>query len=120
MPLARSPEFVQLVATVQQKPELLPSIMKTLKEQQPEIAQLLNDNREDAYILFNSPLGRAGPQGSGGGGGSQQPGIQVTPEEGAAIDRLCAMGYDRNDVIQAFFACDKNEELAANLLSNGF
>ena len=35
----------------------------------------------------------------------------MTPEENAAIDRLCAMGYNRNDVIQAFFACELTQEV---------
>lgn len=50
--------------------------------------------------------------GPGGAGGEQY--IQVTEEERAAIERLVAMGFDRQLVIQAFIACDKNEELAAN------
>ena len=50
--------------------------------------------------------------GAGGAGGEQY--IQVTEEERVAIERLVAMGFDRQLVIQAFIACDKNEELAAN------
>jgi UV excision repair protein RAD23 len=37
----------------------------------------------------------------------------------AAVDRLTAMGFDRNSAAQAYLACDKNEELAANLLMDG-
>jgi len=58
-------------------------------------------------------------QGPGGGGPNPAAGtvaVSLTPEDSAAVDRLVGMGFPKNKVIEAYIACDKNEELAANFL----
>lgn len=42
--------------------------------------------------------------------------VRVTVEEKQAIDRLKSLGFSEDRVVQIFLACDKNEELAANIL----
>lgn len=60
------------------------------------------------------------PGGMGGGmpgGGQPPPGtIQVSQEEMEAITRLQSLGFPKNRAAEAYFACDKNEEMAANFL----
>jgi UV excision repair protein RAD23 len=42
----------------------------------------------------------------------------VTAEEKAAIENLASLGFSMQMAAQAYMACDKNEELAANFLFN--
>ncbi|KZO98944.1 UV excision repair protein Rad23 [Calocera viscosa TUFC12733] len=125
--LRNTPMFAQIRQLVTQNPALLQPLVQQLAASNPQLAQLMNQNPQ---LLLHLLAGDEGEEGEGmewegeEGEGGQIPGmttIQVTPEENSAIERLIALGFPRDIVIQAYFACDKNEELAANyLFENGF
>lgn len=61
--------------------------------------------------------------GAGGLGGVPPPGanvIRLTDEEMQSVTRLTELGFDQQDAVAAYLACDKNEGLAANLLLEGW
>eukprot|EP01135_Chromosphaera_perkinsii_P006902 Nk52_evm57s621 gene=Nk52_evmTU57s621 len=122
--LLQSPEFHQMRQLVRSNPQYLPTLLQQLGNANPELLQLISENQEEFMMLINGdmPAGMGGAAGEGeegaaGAGGVPQDGmLRVTPQEKEAIDRLCALGFDQSLVVQAYFACDKNEELAANFL----
>ncbi|KAH9707411.1 ubiquitin receptor RAD23c [Citrus sinensis] len=114
--LRNSPQFQVLRAMVQANPQLLQPMLQELGKQNPQLVRLIQEHQADFLRLINEPV-----QGGEGNLGDQLAGlmpqsIQVTPEEREAIERLEAMGFDRAIVLEVFFACNKNEELAANYL----
>ncbi|XP_076020362.1 UV excision repair protein RAD23 homolog B [Genypterus blacodes] len=121
--LRNQPPFNMMRQVIQQNPALLPTLLQEIDRENPELLQDITNNQEQFIQMLNEPLPDAGPAGSGGGaagaggaGRGHMNYIQVTPQEKEAIERLKALGFPEGLVIQAYFACEKNENLAANLL----
>ncbi|KAJ6171696.1 UV excision repair protein (RadW) [Penicillium chermesinum] len=109
--LRSNPHFQQLRQLVQQQPQMLEPILQQVAAGNPQIAQIIGQNSDRFLELLSEDLEEDEaplPPGTQA--------IQVTEEERDAIERLCRLGFPRDSVIQAYFACDKNEELAANFL----
>ncbi|XP_051733343.1 UV excision repair protein RAD23 homolog B [Ctenopharyngodon idella] len=117
--LRNQPQFLQMRQIIQQNPSLLPALLQQIGRENPQLLQQISSHQEQFIQMLNEPVQEAG-QGGGGGGGVAEAGgmnyIQVTPQEKEAIERLKALGFPEGLVIQAYFACEKNENLAANFL----
>ncbi|XP_049460525.1 UV excision repair protein RAD23 homolog B isoform X1 [Epinephelus fuscoguttatus] len=119
--LRNQPQFHVMRQLIQQNAALLPALLQEIGRENPELLQEISSHQEQFIQMLNEPnpeAGPAGPAGSAGDtpGGSHMSYIQVTPLEKEAIERLKALGFPEGLVIQAYFACEKNENLAANFL----
>ncbi|CAI5796661.1 excision repair RAD23 homolog B isoform X1 [Podarcis lilfordi] len=123
--LRNQPQFQQMRQIIQQNPSLLPALLQQIGRENPQLLQQISQHQEHFIQMLNEPVQESGQGGggSGGGGGSVAEAgsrhmnyIQVTPQEKEAIERLKALGFPEGLVIQAYFACEKNENLAANFL----
>ncbi|KAJ9630782.1 UV excision repair protein rad23 [Taxawa tesnikishii (nom. ined.)] len=89
--LRNNPQFQQLRQVVQQQPQMLEPILQQVAAGNPQLAQMITQNPEQFMQLLADD-------------GDDDAALPLAP-------RLF-----RDLVIQAYFACDKNEELAANFL----
>ncbi|EXB97156.1 Putative DNA repair protein RAD23-4 [Morus notabilis] len=113
--LRNSPQFQALRAMVQANPQILQPMLQELGKQNPQLMRLIQEHQADFLRLINEPVEGEGNL-LGQLSAAMPQAVTVTPEEREAIERLEAMGFDRALVLEVYFACNKNEELAANYL----
>lgn len=107
--LRNQPQFAQMRELVQQHPELLEHVLREIGQSNPGLMRTIAENQEQFMEMLNG-------ENDVGEIDENTLAIEVTEEDKAAIDRLKALGFPEDLVIQAYFACDKNENLAANFL----
>jgi len=140
------PNFRQIQDLIQQNPHLLSSTIEALSGSDPEMYNFISENPDVFVSALNHPPlagsrsqlsardstasgqqqrqgDRASQQASGGRNSSsrQQSGpdqilVNVSEHDKEAIERLKELGFSEYLAIQAYMACDKDEQLAANLL----
>lgn len=118
--LRNQPQFHAMRQLIQENASLLPALLQEIGRENPELLQAISNHQQEFIQMLNEP--NPGPPASSGGGAGRtgtmggQNYIQITPQEKEAIERLKALGFPEGLVVQAYFACDKNENLAANFL----
>lgn len=137
--LTQDPQFQQLRTVIQANPTLLESLLNQLKDTNPMIYNVIMENRDEfSRWLTEGSSGSTGPapgsvpmpgpdsdsrppmSGAPAGQPARRIQLDLTPEDRAAIHQLVEMGFDEGESLQAYIACEKNLQLAANLLMGGF
>ncbi|CAI0421023.1 unnamed protein product [Linum tenue] len=113
--LRNNQQFQALRSMVQSNPQILQPMLQELGKQNPNLLRMIQEHHAEFLQLINEPQD----------GSEESPfslyfslplvhHLLITAE--FRMWQLEAMGFDRPLVIEAFLACDRNEELAANYL----
>lgn len=114
--LRNTPQFQLLRRLIEEDPASLERVLQELGQANPQLLQAIQAHPDQFIRLLQ------GAPGAGGGTEGAQPQappqntVQITSAEKEAIDRIKALGFPEHEVVQAFFACDKDENLTANFL----
>lgn len=107
-----------LRAAIQSNPELITPMLEQIAASNPQAAELIQQDPEGFVRAFLGAEGDdLGYEIEGDDQGDEETvRVMLTEQDESAIRRLCELGFDRNLVIQVYMACDKNEEVAADIL----
>ncbi|KAJ1659940.1 UV excision repair protein rad23 [Dispira simplex] len=116
--LQNDPQFQSIRQMIQRDPQLLQPVLQQLSQSNPGLFNMLMSHQDELLRILSGGGDADGADSDeeGGAQGVEPQVIHITQEEKDAIDRLVALGFDRSIAIEAYLACDKNEELAANYL----
>ncbi|EGR30961.1 uv excision repair protein rad23, putative [Ichthyophthirius multifiliis] len=107
--LAQNPQFQQIVQVIRQNPQLILPILQELSQTNPQLAQLLQSNPQAflSYILQQEDQQDDNDESNA---------IQLNNQESNDVEEIIMLGFDKNDALEAYIACDKQKELAINYL----
>lgn len=102
--LATDPRFAHVRNLIRQNPELLELVLAHLSESDPVTFEAIRSHQQEFISMLNETNTATNLS------------LPLSTDEEAAIERLMGLGFERETVVQVYLACNKNEELAADML----
>ncbi|KAI0983944.1 hypothetical protein GJ496_001611 [Pomphorhynchus laevis] len=117
--LRAQPQFRQLREVIRQNPDMLTTVISQIGQEHPELLDVIQENEDEFLQMLteesspsdNEQVPQTSPN-------DNVEIVRLTRDERAAIDRLKELGFSETSCLQAYFACEKNENDAANFLFN--
>ena len=104
--------MINMAGLLQQNPGILLQLMAS----DPQLAPLMMQNPQAFQQLISNPAFIQQLTSVIQQGGAPQYTVELTEQEHDDIDDLMSMGFEEEEVVQYYFACDKNKEQTAAML----
>ncbi|EDW24437.1 GL23402 [Drosophila persimilis] len=115
-PLMSDPRFAQVREMILQNPDQLEAILGQMSGSNPEVFEALRNHHGEFVDLLNYDLSVLSDDDEFPQQADSAQQTPLTAAEAAAVDRLTALGFQHDLAVQVYLACNKNEELAADVL----
>ncbi|KAG7191814.1 uncharacterized protein KQ657_002779 [Scheffersomyces spartinae] len=124
-PESQEEQLALLREAIQSNPEWIAPLLERLAATNPAIAQAIQQDPDrfineflsgEDYEYEEGAIEGAEEGGEGHEGSGGHITVNLTELEENAVIRLCELGFERTMVVQVYLACDKNEEVAADIL----
>ena len=110
--LRNHPHFNQLRQLVRDNPAALEGALQQIVAQSPPLLEAIRANTAEFLQMLSEPV--AAPLAPAHGAHV----AELSQEEAAAVQRLQGR-FSKQEAVEAYLVCDKNEEAAANFLFDG-
>lgn len=111
-PMGEEDQLQLLRSAILLNPEMIQELLEQLSASNPRAAELIQQDPEGFIRTFleeGDEMAYEVPE-------EEEVRIELTEQDEGAIGRLCELGFERSLAIQVYMACDKNEEVAADIL----
>ncbi|XP_022215240.2 UV excision repair protein RAD23 homolog B [Drosophila obscura] len=116
-PLMSDPRFAQIREMIRQNPALLEAVLGQIRESNPDVFEAIRNNQgEFIDMMSHDEDNDLSDDAEFPHLADSEQHASLTASETAAVERLMALGFQRDLAVQVYLACNKNEELAADVL----
>lgn len=128
--LRTQPQFHQMRHLIQRNPDFLNAVLQQIGQTNPALLQMISEHQESFLNMLNEsnegePAAAGAEDAAAAAAAAAEAEddevgapitLQVSAQDRESIERLKGLGFPEHLVLQAYFACERNENLAANLL----
>jgi UV excision repair protein RAD23 len=115
-----TPALRELRHAIQTDPQNMVPTLNAIAQEDPNLVQLITQNREEFMNWIRSRSDdEMNPLSQGEESEVSAWDTGLTPDDLESLVHLQELGFSRSSALQAFMMCNKNRELAANLLVEG-
>ncbi|XP_055371461.1 UV excision repair protein RAD23 homolog B-like, partial [Condylostylus longicornis] len=116
--LRNNPQFQQIRVLLQQNPSMIDFVIQRIGETNVGLLELISQNQDDFIDMINEPIQfhNNSTVVNENDTVNENGVVTISGNDWNAITGLMELGFSESECVEAYLACERNEEIAANYL----